>query len=116
MWEFISTDVFDEWYLVQEVSLREYALVFIGILEFYGPQLGRSHVDTLKATSYPSLEELRIQHSGDPVRAFFAIDLVRPAIILCGGDKTGLNEKKLYRDMIRIAETGYRNHLDKVEK
>ncbi len=36
MWEFISTDVFDEWYLVQEVSLREYALVFIGILEFYG--------------------------------------------------------------------------------
>ncbi len=116
MWEVITTNVFEEWYLAQDESLREDVLVSIGILEIYGPQLGRPHVDTLKASSFPNLKELRIQHSGDPVRAFFAFDPVRRAIILCAGDKTGSNEKKFYRDMIRLAESEYRNHLDKLEK
>ncbi|MGO0758598.1 type II toxin-antitoxin system RelE/ParE family toxin, partial [Citrobacter freundii] len=30
---------------------------------------------------------------------------------LCAGDKTGLNEKKFYKEMIRLADAEYRNHL-----
>ncbi|XBS69571.1 type II toxin-antitoxin system RelE/ParE family toxin [Acerihabitans sp. KWT182] len=115
MWEVITTKAFDEWFLEQEVSLREDVLVSMGILEIYSPQLGRPYVDTLQATSFPNMKELRIQHCGDPIRAFFAFDPVRRAIILCAADKTGLNEKRFYRDMIRFAESEYRNHLDTLE-
>ncbi|HEL4900165.1 TPA: type II toxin-antitoxin system RelE/ParE family toxin, partial [Escherichia coli] len=45
--------------------------------------------------------------------AFFAFDPARRGIVLCAGDKTGLNEKKFYRDMIKLADSEYRKHLKK---
>lgn len=116
MWEVITTDVFDEWFLAQNLELREDVLTSVGILEQIGPQLGRPHVDTLNGCSFPNMKELRVQHGGDPVRAFFAFDPIRRAIILCAGDKTGKNEKKFYRNMIRLAESEYRKHLAELEK
>ncbi|EMC6097022.1 type II toxin-antitoxin system RelE/ParE family toxin, partial [Salmonella enterica] len=40
----------------------------------------------------------------------------RRAIVLCAGDKTGLNEKRFYKDMIKLADSEYRKHLAKLEK
>ncbi|MBT0722490.1 type II toxin-antitoxin system RelE/ParE family toxin [Rosenbergiella collisarenosi] len=116
MWEVITTDVFDEWFLAQEESLREDVLAAIGVLEEMGPQLGRPYVDTLKGSDIPNMKELRVQHAGNPIRAFFAFDPIRRAIVLCAGDKTGLNEKRFYRDMLRLAENEYRKHLTNLEK
>ncbi|EJN4353477.1 type II toxin-antitoxin system RelE/ParE family toxin, partial [Escherichia coli] len=48
--------------------------------------------------------------------AFFAFDPTRRAIILCAGDKTGTNEKRFYKDMIRLADSEYRKHLAKLER
>ncbi|WBM72897.1 type II toxin-antitoxin system RelE/ParE family toxin [Buttiauxella sp. WJP83] len=116
MWEVITTDVFDRWFLAQANALREDVLAVMGILEEMGPQLGRPYVDTLNGSAFPNMKELRIQHAGVPVRAFFAFDPVRRAIVLCAGDKTGLNEKQFYRDMIRLAESEYCKHLAHLEK
>ncbi|HCB1585753.1 TPA: type II toxin-antitoxin system RelE/ParE family toxin, partial [Citrobacter freundii] len=58
-----------------------------------------------------NMKELRVQHQGSPIRAFFAFDPSRYGIVLCAGDKTGLNEKKFYKEMIRLADAEYRNHL-----
>jgi hypothetical protein len=88
----------------------------MGVLEKFGPTLGRPYVDTLNDSDFANMKELRIQHQGNPVRAFFAFDPTRRAIVLCAGDKTGLNEKRFYKDMIKLADSEYRKHLAKLEK
>ncbi|WP_174891460.1 type II toxin-antitoxin system RelE/ParE family toxin [Candidatus Hamiltonella defensa] len=116
MWEVITTECFDEWFLSQNDSLREALYEAMGILEKFGPKLGRPHVDTLNGSDFPNMKELRVQHSGYPIRAFFAFDPTRRAIILCAASKTGLNERRFYKDMIRLADSEYRKHLAKLEK
>lgn len=70
MWEVITTDVFDQWLFAQNQGLREDVLAAMHILEEFGPHLGRPYVDTLHGSIFPNLKELRIQHEGNPVRAF----------------------------------------------
>ncbi|WP_343554392.1 type II toxin-antitoxin system RelE/ParE family toxin [Pantoea sp.] len=115
MWEILTTDVFDEWFMAQSEALREDVLATMAILSEMGPQLGRPYVDTLKGCHFPNLKELRVQHDGNPIRAFFAFDPVRRAIVLCAGDKTGFNQKQFYRAMIRLAEEEYLKHLAQME-
>ncbi|EGY29689.1 hypothetical protein Rin_00003280 [Candidatus Regiella insecticola 5.15] len=116
MWEVITTECFDEWFLAQEEALRESMYEAMGVLEKFGHKLGRPYVDTLNGSEFPNMKELRVQHAGNPIRAFFAFDPTRRAIILCAGDKTGINEKRFYKDMIKLADSEYRNHLAKLEK
>ncbi|EII9568405.1 type II toxin-antitoxin system RelE/ParE family toxin [Salmonella enterica] len=116
MWQIITTRCFDEWFLAQEESLRESVYEAMGILEKFGPKLGKPYVDTLNGSDFSNMKELRIQHAGNPVRAFFAFDPVRRAVVLCAGAKTGVNEKRFYKDMIKLADSEYRKHLAKPEK
>lgn len=57
----------------------------------------------------PNLKELRVRHDGAPIRAFFAFDPVRRAIVLCAGDKTG--NERFYGRMIPIAEAEFGRFL-----
>ncbi|MEL4014665.1 type II toxin-antitoxin system RelE/ParE family toxin [Dryocola clanedunensis] len=116
MWKVITTDVFDSWFLAQDEALRESVLAAMDVLKKMGPHLGRPHVDTLKGSGFANMKELRVQHAGAPVRAFFAFDPARQAIVLCAGDKTGANEKRYYRRMTALAESEYRRHLARLEK
>ncbi|ECI4026966.1 type II toxin-antitoxin system RelE/ParE family toxin [Salmonella enterica] len=116
MWDIITTECFDGWFLAQSDALRESVYEAMGVLEKFGPALGRPYVDTLNDSDFANMKELRIQHNGNPVRAFFAFDPTRRAIVLCAGDKTGANEKRFYKDMIRLADSEYRKHLAKLEK
>lgn len=75
MWEVITTDVFDEWFLAQPAALRESVYESMGVLEKFGPNLGRPHVDTLYGSAFPNMKELRIQHAGNPIRAFLPLTL-----------------------------------------
>lgn len=115
MWQVNTTDNFDTWFLSQPEALRESVYAAMGLLEKFGPGLGRPYVDTLYGSDFPNMKELRIQHSDDPVRAFFAFDPKRNAIVLCAGDKTGLNEKRFYKKMLALADEEYRQHLAKLE-
>ncbi len=72
-------------------------------------------MDSIKGSSIANLKELRVQHRGKPIRAFFVFDPIRQAIVLCAGDKTG-NEKRFYKEMLPIAEAEYVKHLAKLEK
>ncbi|MEX0527083.1 type II toxin-antitoxin system RelE/ParE family toxin [Raoultella terrigena] len=113
MWDIETTDAFDEWFEAQTGALQEAMLAAMVILSEYGPQLGRPFADTVNDSAFPNMKELRVQHQGNPIRAFFAFDPYRHGIVLCAGDKTGLNEKKFYRDMLRLADNEYRKHLNK---
>lgn len=113
MWDVETTDVFDKWFEAQTDALKEDVLAAMTILSEFGPQLGRPFADTVNDSSFSYMKELRIQHQSNPIRAFFAFDPSRRAIVLCAGDTTELNEKRFYRDMIKLADAEYRKHLNK---
>jgi len=111
MWTVITTDCFDGWFNMQTPELQDDLLAAMTVLQEEGPHLGRPLVDTLNGSRYTNMKELRIQHQGDPIRALFAFDPHRRGIVLCAGDKTGLNPQKFYKDLIKIADSEYKHHL-----
>lgn len=115
MWDVITTNLFDSWYEQQTEPLQDTILAALKILRELGPHLGRPQVDTVRGSGYPNMKELRIQFCGHPVRAFFAFDPERRAIILCAGDKTSVNEKRFYKEMIRCADAEFSHHLKNKE-
>lgn len=58
------------------------------------------------------MKELRSQHACDPLRAFFAFDPRRSAMLLVGGDKTG--DKRFYDRLIPIADRLYDGYLQEI--
>ncbi|MBD1229342.1 type II toxin-antitoxin system RelE/ParE family toxin [Xenorhabdus griffiniae] len=116
MWEIITTTLFDQWFNEQSDELQEDVLAAMHVLEIKGPMLGRPLADTLNGSQYPNMKELRIQHVGEPIRAFFAFDPNRSAIILCAGSKAGQNQKLFYKKMLKIADKQFKIHLEKWEK
>lgn len=98
----------------QEEGLQEKVLADLLNLEVYGPKLSLPHADTVNGSRHKNMKELRIQYSGNPIRAFFAFDPSRQAIVLCAGDKS--NDKRFYQTMIRIADDEFTSHLTALEK
>lgn len=113
MWTVVLTPRFDNWLNEQEEGLQEKVLADLANLEVYGPKLSRPYADTVNGSRHRNMKELRIQHAGNPVRAFFAFDPLRQAIVLCAGDKS--NDKRFYQTMIRIADEEFTSHLTALE-
>lgn len=109
MWTVLTTDVFNEWLDQQDDSTQEKVLAALVVLQSQGPSLGRPLVDTVYDSKYTNMKELRVQHRGKPIRAFFAFDPLRQAIVLCIGDKSG--KKRFYTEMLVIADEQYSLHL-----
>ena len=109
MWTVITTDVFNEWFEQQDESTQEKVLAALVVLQQQGPSLGRPLVDTVYDSKFTNMKELRVQHRGKPLRAFFAFDPLRQAIVLCIGDKGG--KKRFYKEMLEIADEQYKLHL-----
>ncbi|MCV5004045.1 type II toxin-antitoxin system RelE/ParE family toxin, partial [Escherichia coli] len=68
---------------------------------------------TVKDSTFQNMKELRVQHHGLPIRACFAFDPLRKAIVLCVGNKDGMNEKRFYKEMITLADREFSQHLTK---
>lgn len=113
MWTVYFGRLFDEWFEEQELALKRKVLAELRHLEEFGPSLSRPHADTVKGSRHKNMKELRIQYEGHPIRAFFAFDPIRQAIILCAGDKS--NDKKFYDRMIHIADEEFSTHLAELE-
>jgi hypothetical protein len=109
MWTVITTDLFNEWLEQQDESTQEKVLAALVVLQQQGPSLGRPLVDTVYDSKFTNMKELRIQHRGKPLRAFFAFDPLRQAIVLCIGDKGG--KKRFYKEILDIADQQYELHL-----
>lgn len=113
MWTVLFEQPFETWFLELSTEEKIDILASIKVLEEYGPQLSRPHVDTLKGSKLKNLKELRVQHAGDPYRILFVFDPLRQAILLCGGNKTG--DKRFYDRMIPIAEKSYQQYLEELK-
>jgi hypothetical protein len=61
------------------------------------------------------LRELRVQAQGRPLRVFYRFDPQRSAIVLCGGDKEGVNDAQFYPRMIALADDVWSDWLEQME-
>ncbi|MCW9715675.1 type II toxin-antitoxin system RelE/ParE family toxin [Avibacterium sp. 21-594] len=115
IWRVLLQEPVVDWLktLPRDEVLKIYAA--LDLLSAEGPQLGRPYADTLQGSKYPNLKELRVQSKSSVFRLFFIFDPIRQAIVLCGGNKKGKNEKLFYREMIEIAEQVYDAYLSKFE-
>lgn len=114
MWAIKTTSLFDQWFDQQDNATQEKVLAGLLALAHGGPSIGRPLVDTINGARFNNLKELRVQHLGEPLRAFFAFDPQRQAIILCAGNKGG-NDKRFYKEMLPVAEAEYAKHLTSLE-
>ncbi|HGB1823799.1 TPA: type II toxin-antitoxin system RelE/ParE family toxin [Salmonella enterica subsp. enterica serovar Bahrenfeld] len=113
MWTVLFSQRFDDWLSEQDEALQEKVLADLGKLKVYGPELPRPYADTIKGSRYKNMKELRVQYAGHPIRAFYAFDPIRRAIVLCAGDKS--NDKRFYNKLVRIAEDEFDAHLRTLE-
>lgn len=86
-------------------------LTLARLLQQFGPQLGRPRVDTLSGSRHPHMKELRFSAVDGEWRVAFAFDTKRKAILLVAGDKSGVSDKRFYRELIRKADNRFDTHL-----
>jgi hypothetical protein len=106
----ISDQFKPEFFALQEHVQTE-ILALTRLLQQFGPQLGRPRVDTLKGSRYANMKELRFSAADGEWRVAFAFDPKRKAILLVAGDKSGVSEKRFYRELIRKADARFDAYL-----
>ena len=114
-WEVGFDPAFDLEFDVLPTTVQDELLAQAKLLEAFGPALGRPKVDTLNGSRHANMKELRFQ-AGDGVwRVAFAFDPQRKAILLVAGDKSGVNERRFYRQLIKRADARFSMHLDRLK-
>ena len=106
----ISGQFRPEFFGLQEEVQTE-ILALARLLQQFGPQLGRPRVDTLKGSRHANMKELRFSAADGEWRVVLAFDPKRSAILLVAGDKSGVSEKRFYRELIRKADERFDAHL-----
>ena len=49
-------------------------------------------------------------------RVAFAFDPLRRVILLVAGDKSGVSQKRFYKQLIKTAERRFSNHLNRLQE
>jgi len=97
-------------------DVRVEILALARLLQQFGPQLGRPRVDTLSGSRHANMKELRLSAAGGEWRVAFAFDTKPKAILLIAGDKSGVSERRFYRELIRKADDRFDQHLARLKK
>ena len=98
--------------LPRQVQDEVYAIA--RLLERFGPQLGRPHVDTLNGSRHANMKELRLSAADGEWRVVFAFDPERRAVLLVAGEKSGGSQRRFYRALIRKADERFDRHLARI--
>jgi hypothetical protein len=112
-WRIEFTGEAQRWY--RRLSLEDkarMAAAFDRVRE-HGPAARRPHVGVIKGSRHHNMKELR--STGGNLRALFAFDRNRRAIVLLGGDKTD-QWKSWYERMIPRADRLYDQHMRRTGK
>jgi hypothetical protein len=109
-------DEFEPEFLALDQIVRDEIHALSCLLQQFGPQLGRPRVDTLKGSRHKNMKELRFAAADGEWRVAFAFDPRRRAILLVAGDKSGISERKFYRQLIAKADKRFDAHLGRLKK
>lgn len=110
-----ATDEFAGWYGGLEERHRERVAACVDLLEQRGISLGFPYSSAIEGSDL-ALRELRVQSHGHAIRVFYAFDPRRDAIVLIGGDKTGISGDRFYREYVPQAERILREYLAEIEE
>jgi len=97
-------------------EVQDELLAHAKLLGHFGPQLGRPRGDTLNDSRHANMKELRFAAADGVWRVAFAFDPRRQAILLVAGDKSGVSEKRFYRNLIAKADERFASHLARLKK
>jgi hypothetical protein len=109
----VATDEFVEWYDDLDDRTRKSVMRAVDLLEQMGTALKHPHSSQIKGSRY-ALRELRVQSGGHPIRVFYIFDMIRQAVLLVGGDKTG--NARFYLAMVPFAEAIWEQYQAEQEK
>ncbi len=113
-WNVECTDEFAVWYRgLSEAQQDDVTAAGLLLMEM-GPQLPFPYSSGVKGSKHAHMRELRIQSGGRPLRAFYAFDPRRSAILLIGSDKTG--DDRFYERMIPVADALYDAYIAEIRK
>lgn len=93
-------------------SVQDECLAYLKLLAEFGPYLKRPHVDTLNGSKHANMKELRF----DANDGVWRIASKRKAILLVGGDKSGISSKSFYKKLIKKADERFDKHLSTTSK
>lgn len=110
-WSVIFHDDFDPEFAELAQDVQDELLAQAGVLAEFGPNLGRPRVDTLNESRHANMKELRFNADHGVWRVAFAFDPDRRAVLLVAGDKTGVNEKRFYKQLIVTADARFDAHI-----
>lgn len=111
MWSVASTKEFDGWFADLGDEAQAEIIAKVNLLKLLGPRLGRPHADTLNGSKHANMKELRADTKDEVLRIAFAFDPLRSAILLVGGNKTGVGQRRFYKQLIAKADQLYERHL-----
>ena len=114
-WEVGFDPAFDREFDALPTTVQDELLAQAKLLEAFGPALGRPRVDTLNGSRHANMKELCFQADDGVWRVAFAFDPQRKAILLVAGDKSGVNERRFYRQLIKRADARFSMHLDRLK-
>ena len=116
-WTVLLCDEFSDEIDDLPIKVQDEIFKFAGLLQEFGSNYrGNRKADTLKGSKISNLKELRFKASDGVWRVLYAFDPKRQAIILIAGDKSGVSQKRFYKQIIKKAEERYDNHLSTLDK
>lgn len=110
-WNVLLHDDFALEFAALAEPLQDELLAHALLLRDFGPGLGRPTVDGLKGSRHSNMKELRFGWAGEVWRVAFAFDPARQAILLVGGDKGGVDQRRFYKRLIAVADERFDAHL-----
>jgi hypothetical protein len=115
-WQVIFYPAFEVEFDALPQAVQDELFAKVLLLESFGPQLGRPHVDTLNGSRHQNLKELRFQAADGVWRVAFVFDPTRQAILLVAGDKSGVGQKRFYQTLITQADERFDQHLQQLKE
>jgi len=114
-WNVVFHPAFAREYEMLAPAVQDELAAFLVYLQDVGPALRRPYADTLNGSKHSNMKELRFSASNGVWRVAFAFDPERRAIILVAGDKSGVNQSRFYKGLIRVADGRFDEHLKSLE-
>lgn len=115
-WTVIFHEEFEPEFDELSKEVQEKLIANAALLEEFGSTLSRPRVDTLKGSKYSNMKELRFNADDGVWRVAFAFDPKRQAILLVAGDKSGISQKRFYRNLINRADKRFSNYLKNINQ
>ena len=114
-WTVLLHPEFNREFDASELDVQDRISALVGLLKLDGPELGRPYVDSLNGSRHSNMKELRFKGQAGVWRVAFAFDPDRAGLLLIGGNKSGVSQKRFYRQLIARADELFDAYLARLK-